>query len=421
MSLDAIIPPLPLMNTGAIDLWNCMHGHKAMRSINRFERCLEGRSQFHIKLREGDGATGNDKYHLYLLKQAFGKWSDFLLCGNHSNQLIEGHMVHLAGNALGTLSRSLLNDLYAISLFIRMGGHFVRLLVAVRVHCNGLQRVLKEPPAHAALEVAEMKSYLLLKFDIASEGKTDRARNIYISILDTFFAILNGPVCERGFYHYCTQIVDLDLMKTNLANCVIRVIFPGQPGVPSMNKWTKLGPAVDWLNVACLHGILEDIVEPAFSKLEIQVEKAPDHTPMLAGDPNADPEVVAANWHKVAGARLKRLKRVVTDPIEKFMYGALAIVIEPLRFLTHLFMAFSNRPKDYSRWPPLFDLIWVEMSPIARVQQYYSSMLAGKCERLRLVYCHSNIRSFDEWKRRCPHEVLFMRRLILSVSPSYLL
>ena len=78
--------------------------------------------------------------------------------------------------------------------------------------------------------------------------------------------------------------------------------------------------------------------------------------------PSSEPaEFLETNWHKVVGVRLKRFKRVVADKEEMFMFQVLQVVMEPLRFLAFLFMSYSSRMKDYSEWPPLFNILWSEL------------------------------------------------------------
>jgi hypothetical protein len=173
-----------------------------------------------------------------------------------------------------------------------------------------------------------------------------------------------------------------------------------------------------------MHGILQDVEQIAFQELSLHLQKNSTSTPLGevtdAGDDHArvNPasEVVEANWHKVAGSRLLRLRRVVHCFTERFIIICLAVVTEPLRFLTHHFMALSSRVRDYGKWPPLFDILWGPMSPLVRVHQHFSTLLSGTSPRIRLILAHVGCITMVEWSEKFPEQVAFFRRLIICAS-----
>lgn len=420
MALDVVIPPIPLVNTTATDLYNGLHHHRVMTAVNDFHIFLNKHSACAIDSRESDGATSNDKYNLFMMHKPSGALSTYLLCGNHRNQLIESHLLSFCGKCSGEYTHSLLNDLYASVLFVRSGGHFIRLLIAARKHALTLVVIHAKPPPHAALQAEQMIDYLICRYKARCEPSS-KALDKYTANLKEFFAILNGPILS-GLFHYSVDNVDIDAMRQRLADLMNVVLFARQPGVPHMNKWTKLGPAYDWLLTLTLFCIGKNSVEFAFDTLDVLVKSWGDKGLNALDDDQGksntatkeDPAVVAANWHKVAGRRLVRFKKVLACQTELFLFWLLAIVLEPIRWLTLLFMSFSNRAPDYSTWPPLFDLIWDEMSPLTRVLQYYATLLSGRAPRLILLFAFTNCCTFDEWCTKQPKQVWMFRRMVLA-------
>ena len=56
-----MIPPIPLLNTTADDIYLGLHRHAHTKEIEEFEDALFASSQLHFKIRGGDGATSNDR------------------------------------------------------------------------------------------------------------------------------------------------------------------------------------------------------------------------------------------------------------------------------------------------------------------------------------------------------------------------
>ena len=54
-------------------------------------------------------------------------------------------------------------------------------------------------------------------------------------------------------------------------------------------------------------------------------------------------EVVEALWHRIAGSRLRRMERMVRNRWQMFILITLAVVLEPVRWLTRRFMHYSSR------------------------------------------------------------------------------
>ena len=125
---------------------------------------------------------------------------------------------------------------------------------------------------------------------------------------------------------------------------------------------------------------------------------------------------MAAEWHRVTGTRLTRFLRVMSDPVELFIFSCLCVILEPFSFLTKMFMKYSTMQRDYSKSPPIFDLIWDRTSIIMWVQQYLSWLLTGRAARLKMIYCRQGYSSFKQWHDKQPNQVSYLRGLILMAS-----
>ena len=93
------------------------------------------------------------------------------------------------------------------------------------------------------------------------------------SLYGEFFRILNGPIGEKCLNHYSEQPVDLPTLAAQLVPTTMQLLFSACPTVPSLNKWTKLGLALDWVMNASLHSIVQDSLDDAFSSPTVQLEK----------------------------------------------------------------------------------------------------------------------------------------------------
>ena len=109
------------------------------------------------------------------------------------------------------------------------------------------------------------------------------------------------------------------------------------------------------------------------------------------------------DWHQVAGKRFARATEFLSQKAKRFHVFLFALVTEPLRFLTAVFLHVSCWA-GRSRPPLVFDLVG-KGSTNVMVRQYYSSVLRGRASRLRLL-------TFMFKDMREP-ELLFIRRAVM--------
>ena len=159
---DPIVPPVPVISVAARHLCAALDFHPAMQDVHAFRKVLVDHSTLVFDCHEADGATANDTYHAWKQHNPIAPHAtcNLLLCGNHSNALLEGQVVTVGGN-FNNIKLPLLQDLYAMSLFLKMGGNFVRLLANMNKLVRSIRVTAKPPPPGAADFAAEMTAFLL--------------------------------------------------------------------------------------------------------------------------------------------------------------------------------------------------------------------------------------------------------------------
>ena len=233
-SLDVVCPPLPLVATGAQHLWNALHFQGLMQTIQRFQAEIHKLSSVPLDLRECDGASGNDRYNAFVMQQTCGSniLSDMLLCGNHANQLGETHVMVASGfHADGRTAY--VNDLYCMSLFLRMSGHFVRMMFAVKKAVDFELEVLAEAaPAGAHAYSSQMVDYLLSQYR-RSHDASEKACARHKQDLDEFFTVFNGWPAD-GMKHFAGPgRPDRSAVVKRATTAILRVVLLGLPAVPA--------------------------------------------------------------------------------------------------------------------------------------------------------------------------------------------
>ena len=95
-----------------------------------------------------------------------------------------------------------------------------------------------------------------------------------------------------------------------------------------------------------------------------------------------------------------------------FVHTVLCVVLEPLEYLTMLLMGFSNDHPNYSKWPPLMNLLNFPYSAIIWVLQYLTTLLWGESPRIQIIYARRGYASLHEWQQKEPGEVQYLRAVI---------
>lgn len=112
---------------------------------------------------------------------------------------------------------------------------------------------------------------------------------------------------------------DLEACFLKVIAAIRRVIFRRLPTVPASNKWTVLGPCVDWFigGVMC-HNMLPLIYAASFGKLSEKCLLKAQSMHFERGKVSAD-FYQDVNWHAIAGSRMKTGLRLLQDCLCAFM------------------------------------------------------------------------------------------------------
>jgi hypothetical protein len=101
-------------------------------------------------------------------------------------------------------------------------------------------------------------------------------------------------------------------------------VFHLRPVVPALNKWTKLGPCCDVLVFGVmLHGVMTT----CFGTLKLKPSDG-------AGELDDADYAKDLDYAALQGKRYTTGLRMLQDPACRFALLALALTIEPLRFVT---------------------------------------------------------------------------------------
>ena len=283
MCYDAITTPIPLLSTSAKDQYYGLHHHKLTKPFDDFDKELDTLSGESFSFRESDNATSNDRYTSFMSspENTTATYnSNKGLCFNHGDSLNQGQLTNAAGIAPdGTTCYTILNDLYAMSLFLTTGGHFLRLIIIVHHLFAELVHVLEDPPQEAAAQNAECKDMLLNMFTACGD-KSEKAVASFSNAIDTLFSVINGGVRSQWRQHYSKFPIDKDKLAKDGAWAFTMVFLRSAPSPPAVGKWTKLYPCVAFFSHATLWGFLQELARRAFTQIQINLEAcSPAYSP----------------------------------------------------------------------------------------------------------------------------------------------
>ena len=118
----------------------------------------------------------------------------------------------------------------------------------------------------------------------------------------------------------------------------------GNPTIPTKGKWTKVAPCTGYFLAALApNKFLWHVLVKGLAKIKTKFTNAADEDQYL-------------EWHQVAGRRFLSAKENLGSA--DFMVGlvTLAIILEPVRFLTAYFLRRAKQVFDPCRWPGVCDL-----------------------------------------------------------------
>lgn len=134
MMYSLVCPPIPLLSTGAKHMYNALTQHPVTKPIWDLARALWRRARYSLLVHQGDGHLANEKLHFHRLQMEAQLAADsdrdhvlsvFVRCCNHTTNLTLIATLQATGLEVFT-------DMYATVMYLRMGGHFLRLAASVQ-------------------------------------------------------------------------------------------------------------------------------------------------------------------------------------------------------------------------------------------------------------------------------------------------
>lgn len=440
------LPPLVCPSTSAASVYYQLFQHPfnaavfhAMRWINSYSRCV-------ISLSETDSAYSNLRMsaQMYWLSPA----SDFTchwLCSLHQASLIEAALT-------ASLGMFMISRLYSLSLLLRSGGLFVRMLGRIReaLRRGAVYRTTRRcgsAPSQAVAFGKEVAAYVVAHykrfarsmqsgrqhhwlgevapdsdydsghdgaFDAqhAASGKRHRLDEFRRKV-EAMLAVFNGPWWEDGVYiHYCDGPSCCpngeESMLRRMEEALVSVVFREVPCTPAASKWTKLGPCCDSIVLGLwLHRVFVHIL----GALQLKQDQ---ETPEVR-DQQADEQYIHdIDYGALQGKRYKIALSFMRDRRSNETLIVLCLALEALRYLSSWLMR-RARDAETSDGSAVLDMWFLEMSPLVFTAQYLATLLAGQNDRLMLLWRFSGASSLSEWFQEAPPCLRQLRRAILVV------
>ena len=294
-------PPVPMLDTSA----DCVDSGLEMRvypksflhKVSKLVAEILALAEVAFDLSGTDGAYGNLRYlahvqgvaHAKVLADPGGSTPvrGSILCQNHRNALVEASATSLLG--LGVV-----NAMFSMASFLRMGGHFTRLGLASDVVSGTVIFRKGRPPKDAVLYSEEMLDFVLAnhkaereahkraghdtrqsvsKANSRADNETRKADSKFRKSAQEYYKFvyyIDGQDVHFCVRESCCNNYDLSVCTSKAATLRREVLICGQPERPEQGKWTKLGAALDWQLQGRPNGFLKRVWKGVFGRIEVQ-------------------------------------------------------------------------------------------------------------------------------------------------------
>ena len=198
-----------------------------------------------------------------------------------------------------------------------------------------------------------------------------------------------------------------------MIRAIKQLLFRARPSVPAVNRWSKLGPALDIvLPLVLVHNLMHKLLELLGSASGAGED---------AGHDMADDELDAAlksefDFSKLQGLRYKASLSYFGNASTSNSLLVLALCLEPIRSVSAWWMR-RARTGDARLRDGFLDMLFEPVSPLQSALQYLASMLTGESARLVLLW-RPIAGSYAEFCARRPDLVRDFRRCILVTAAS---
>ena len=260
--------------------------------------------------------------------------------------------------------------------------------------------------------------------ELPSTSSSSSARRLgkFKMVITKFVCICNGRFDQVAVVHHCWGAGCCSCRadtETRLVEALTSFPLSTVPVVLDARSWTALGPCLDRvLSYMCLYRFAVRLLPVAYGPLSFaNATEAPVQQGDVVATDALDEELQKhTRFHAVAGKRYKASKRFFEDPTQLIPVIMLAIVMEPLRYVSAWLMAASRGVEHPCRWPPLVDMMNYSFSPVIHVLQYLAALASGAASRLVMLWAYAGYKSYSEWCRARPGQIRSLRRLLLICS-----
>lgn len=331
------------------------------------------------EIASADGAYGNERYS-YWRETLSDIPLEHINCGNHGNHAGE----KLLDDFVGKDRRK---RLYGLHSFLRTGMNFLRLIASVYPVLEAAVVIIHANPPPRAEEFNSMVANHMLMhwkaFEHSLEGKDEsrhsgvaRIRCAWVKLLELF----NGCWCDFArsdtgggviIPHYSGGVhVDRQQLVKDMTQAAVKILLRVRPDKPEAGKWTKLGPAVDWLIAAMM----------PYNLLALLMDKAFGHLKVDTIEPGGD--LRELTFHEKSGVRLQGSRRLVADEDELFYFLLLTIALRAIRFVTCAYLRCSKDFHSVCERAPSFDFANPCTSPIVAAMQFLAFIATGRAQHM---------------------------------------
>ncbi|CAK0893274.1 unnamed protein product [Prorocentrum cordatum] len=233
----------------------------------------------------------------------------------------------------------------------------------------------------------------------------------YVKSLRELRAVMNGcwwsPYAVQHFCSGACECTTLAEHVAKLAPAITKTVLHHMPLVPSVNKWTKLGPCVDVL----VFGLLAHRVLPVcFESLKFKAPPSRD-------DHEADDQFkFEADFSALQGKRFRLALDMLKSEASVGCIVMLGIVLEPVRHVSAWLMRRARECPDPCGRPAVLDFFNDRFNPVVHARQYISTLLSGRATRLVLLWRIRQRESLQDWFGKHPEDIRLFRRLLLALD-----
>ena len=260
--IKLVVPPVVLLAAGAQHMFYALTNHPMFKSIENLVNSIAELSYNRIQIFESDGAYANERLIAHLIQRNKSCERPMHLlhvkCQNHQTQLCNVSLIASVG-------ANVLSRMYALTVFIRNLGNFVRLKQALFAWIDENLIFVQDIADIAHTDAESYKSHdpgILELIDfLRSNRKVDSqcsdTSTRFEEAVNEFLEMFNGSSDLQQPCHRCTQTCfpahqrHCDSRQTAVRRCasaLISLLLGSMPAVPAPNKWTTVYPCLEsWI------------------------------------------------------------------------------------------------------------------------------------------------------------------------------